>query len=42
MAAQAGAQAQEEHSAPQRLHGGIIDQVDGAAKRGLKVEADPA
>src|SRR5262249_59978088 len=43
--AQAGAQAQEEHLAspvaPQRLHGGIIDNLDGTSKRRLKIESDP-
>src|SRR5262249_50283452 len=43
--AQAGAQAQEEHLAslvaPQGLHGGIVDDLDGTTKRGLKIESYP-
>src|SRR5262245_22891362 len=43
--AQAGAQAQEEHFASlvasQGLHGGIIDDLDGTTKRGLKIESYP-
>ena len=44
--AQAGAEAEEEHSAAlvsaQRLHGGVVDDAHRLAEAGLQVEAEPA